>query len=273
MRQLGWVEGRNLAVVARAAEGQVARLPGLAADLASQRVDVVVALSTEAGEQARSATRTIPIVMLFALDPVKAGLAQSVARPGGNVTGVMWADPGFTPKSFQVFKQAVPGIKRLGVLYAPSTGIESYIDAAKAVARDLGLTLVYLKVTHISQVPEALATAKRERVDALRASTTGFLRPAMDQILDFARSARIPVSANDSFWVEQGALLSYIPSGSQIAALGAQMVDRILRGATPSDMPFQYPTKYELTINLKTAKALGLTIPQSVLLQADRVIE
>ena len=273
MGKLGWVEGRNLTIERRYADGQLARLPELASELVRLGVQVILALDQTDAEAARRATRSIPIVIFFALDPVKTGLAQSLARPGGNVTGVMWADTTFAAKSIQILKEAVPGIKRLGLLYAVSSGVESYYGAIRKAAQTLGVTVVELPVTHHEQVAATLTKFKKEGIDALRVGSLALLRPAWDQILEFIVANKLPSIFAHSWGVENGGLLSLAPKESDTDARVAAMVDKILRGANPADMPFEYPTRYELTINLKTAKALGLNIPQSILLRADRVIE
>ena len=234
---------------------------------------VIVAQEYADIDAARRATRSIPIVTVFALDPVKAGFAQSLARPGGNVTGVMYGDPAFTAKSVQLLKEALPDMKRLGHLYPTGSGVDHYVDAIEAAARALGVSFYRFPISRPGDVSAALSSAKKERIDALRVTLAGPGSQELDQILAFAASNKIPSYFSAAIAVERGGFMSYSPKFSDNAARAASFVDRILKGANPAELPFEYSTRYELAINLKTAKQLGITVPQSVLLRADRVIE
>ena len=274
LRELGWIEGRNLTLEWRYADGQLARLPGLASELVQQGVQVIIAPGNPEVLAAREVTRSIPIVTIVAIDPVMAGLAKSLARPGGNVTGVVWGDQTLTAKLTELIKQSVPGMRRLGMLYVPEPVMESYAVTNEAGARALGLTFYRLKVQRPEDVEVALRTVKDEQIDALYVVVPGgAIGSRLGHILEFATSNRIPTVYPGPLMVERGGFMSYSPKLSESVARAAAMVDKILKGANPADMPFEYPLRYQLVINLKTAKAFGIKVPQSVLLRADRVIE
>ena len=272
--ELGWVERRNLTFHSRFAHGRYERLSELASELVALKVQTILAVLNVAADAARGATRSIPIVILYALDPVGVGYAQSVARPGGNVTGVLYSDPGFTARFIQLKKETVPGMRRLALMYpVPYPGIEPYVEAADAAARVLGIATHRFPVKQLEDVGAALAAAKREGVDALRITNAGVLLLAEDQIKEFAAASNLPDFHAAPSAVEKGGFMSYSPRLSDAAARGAALVDRILKGAKPSELPFEYPTRMELVVNLKVAKQRGIVVPQSVLLRADRVIE
>jgi len=274
MREIGWIEGRNVTLEWRFAEGQASRLPELASELVQLGVQVIVAPTNIDAEAARRATRSIPIVMMTAIDPVGSGFAQSLSRPGGNVTGIIWADPAFNAKSVQILKEMLPRMQRLGLLYtAGYPGLQSQIDAMEAACRALGVSFHRFSVTRPEDVGDALTAARKEGVDALRMVYAGAVGVAFTQILEFTATNKIPTSFTVVPPVEQGGLMSYSPKRAENVARAAALVDKLLKGAKPEELPFEYPTRYELVVNLKTARALGLTIPQTVLLQADRVIE
>lgn len=274
LHERGWREGRNLTLEWRIADGRPERLPELASELVRLGVQVIVAPFNIEAEAAQRATRSIPIVMVTAIDPVGAGLAQSLAHPGGNLTGVQWADPTLSAKNMQILKELLPGMQRVGMLYPTGVvGIEPYLEAAEVAARALGVTFHRFPVTRLEDVGGALAAAKKERVDALRVTIAGVVSAAEAQVREFASSNRLPTTYTIPPPVERGGLLSYSSRISENAARAAALVDKILKGAKPADLPFEYPTRTEFVLNLKTAKQLGITVPQSVLLRADRVIE
>jgi putative ABC transport system substrate-binding protein len=273
LRDLGYVEGENLVIESRYAEGKPERLPALAAELVRLPVDVIVATAGDAILAAKNATLTIPIVMAFGASPVERGLVKSLARPGGNVTGVAYAAEGILmPKRLQLLKEVVPKAKRIGML---SDGLPSFqvgLDEAKSVARILDVELVVVDARR-GRYEEAFAQMTAQRADALHGGGSPIHNRDRTQILALAARHRLPAIWEWRAHAEEGGLLSY---GASIAALQrsvATYIDRILRGAKPADLPVEQPTKFELVINLKTAKALGLTISQSVLARADQIIE
>jgi putative ABC transport system substrate-binding protein len=274
MLKIGWVEGRNVTLEWRFADGQASRLPELASELVQLGVQVIVAPTNIDAEAARRVTRSIPIVMTAAIDPVRSGFAQSLARPGGNVTGVIWADPAFNAKSVEILKEMLPRMRRLGLLYtAGYPGLQPQIDAMEAACRALGVSFHPFSVSRPEDVGAALNAARKVDVDALRVVWAGAVGVAITQILEFTATNKIPTSFTVPAPVEQGGFMSYSPSIAENVARVAALVDKLLKGAKPEEIPFEYPSRYELLVNLKTARALGLTIPQSVLLRADRVIE
>lgn len=274
MGDVGWVEGRNLVMERRFADGRRDRLPELAAQLVQQRVQVIVAPTNIEAEAARRATDAIPIVMLVAIDPVGSGFAKSLARPGGNVTGVLYADPEFTAKSVQLLKETVPTMRRFGYLYpAGYVGIRPFLEEMEATARALGLAFYRYPIGRPEEIAAVLDAIKKDGVDALRVAYVGPVQAGTAQILQFAASSRIATSFTVPTAVERGGLMSYSPKLSDNTARAAVLVDKLLKGALPAELPFEYPTRYELVVNLKTARQLGITVPQSILLRADRLIE
>jgi putative tryptophan/tyrosine transport system substrate-binding protein len=274
IRRLGWVPGQNLIIEQRYARGDLARLPALAAELVALKVDVIL-VSSVAIPAARAATRTIPTVMTFAVDdPVEEGWVASLARPGGNLTGVTLHAPELTGKRLELLKVVLPGMRRVGVLAWPRPGGLGQVRAAEAAARSLSLQTHVVEVQETSQYEGALDALKREGADALLVLSSSAFFAERRRIADLAIKHRLPLVAPFREVVEAGGLMAY---GPNIAELWGQRVpvyvDRILKGARPGDLPIEQPTKYELVVNLKTAKALGLVMPQSFLLRADQVIE
>ena len=274
IRRLGWVPGQNLIIEQRYARGDLARLPALAAELVALKVDVIL-VSSVAIPAARAATRTIPTVMAFAVDdPVEEGWVASLARPGGNLTGVTLHAPELTGKRLELLKVVLPGMRRVGVLAWPRPGGLGQVRAAEAAARSLSLQTHVVEVQETSQYEGALDALKREGADALLVLSSSAFFAERRRIADLAIKLRLPLVAPFREVAEAGGLMAY---GPNIAELWGQRVpvyvDRILKGARPGDLPIEQPTKYELVVNLKTAKALGLVMPQSFLLRADQVIE
>ena len=273
LRQLGWVEGRNILIERRAAEGQPESLPAIFADLVARNVDVIVVPGAigriSIPQAAHRATRTIPIVMAFGpADPVAEGLVASLARPGGNVTGLIrQPGSGMREKRLQLLKEIAPRITRV-VALGPRPCFESLRRAAEL----LGIALVLAEVEGIDQYADAFATVTRERADGLFVCDDTVTYVHAPRIVAFATERRLPSVYAFRESVEAGGLLSYGTDLVDSFRRAAGYVDRILRGASPGDLPVERPTKFELVINLKTAKALGLTIPQSVLARADQVL-
>jgi putative ABC transport system substrate-binding protein len=272
LRALGYLEGQNVAMEWRWAGGNPDRLPGLAADLVRRRVDLIVAGGTQAVRAATQATRTTPIVVAAAEDLVESGFVASLAHPGGNLTGLTLLSAELAGKRLELLKEALPGVSRVAVLWdATSTSAE--VRTTEAAARSLGLQLHLLEVRGPSEFSRAIEAAIRGHADALTVLTSSFLTTNRKPLLDLTAKSRLPTMYSFREYVVEGGLLSYGPSIPDLYRRAASYVDKILKGASPGDLPIEQPTTYELVINLKTAKALGLTIPQSVLLRADEVIQ
>jgi len=274
LRELGWEEGRNLTLEWRYAEGVRERLAEQAAELARLSVDVVIAVNHIDVNALQRVNPAIPIVLVNAVEPIGAGYAKSLSRPGGNVTGLMWADPTFSAKRVQLLKETYPAMQRYGALYPEGTPqIGPYLDAAEAAASALGISYLRFPVRGNEDVEAVLHAAKNARVDALSITTQGPVAARTDQIVAFASRYKMLTFFTSAAPVDRGGLMSYTPNIPEAARRAAAIVDKILRGAKPGDLPFEYLTRYELVINLKTAQQIGITIPQSILLRADRLIE
>jgi putative ABC transport system substrate-binding protein len=275
MRQLGYVEGRNLVIEGRFAERKLERLPELAAELVRHKVDVIVTITTPAAQAAKNATTTIPVVMAGSAQPVELGLIASLARPGGNVTGVT-NNPGsgFTGKRLQLLKEAAPTIRRVATIHDLSIAPEAQAwPEMQAAARTLSLTLLSKDVRTAEDFDSAFAAITRERADALIVLPNALNVTHTKRIVDFAAKNRLPTMFGDGNAVRAGGFMSFWTNWGDLRRRAAAYVDKILKGAKPADLPVEQPTRFELVINLKTAKALGLTIPQSVLIRADQVIQ
>jgi putative ABC transport system substrate-binding protein len=273
LRELGYVEGRNISIEYRWAEGRDERLPGLAADLVRLKVDVIVA-SSQAAVAAKQATTAIPIVMPIITDPVRLGLVASLARPGGNATGFATQNDELPGKWMELVKDTLPKVSRVAVLFHPTYDGGVQLRASEAAARSLGVRLQALKVERPDDFVTALAEVQKNRAEALIVSSSPLFYAHRTRLVEFAAKHRLPTIYHQSeFVVGSGGLMSYGPDFHDLFRRSATYVDRILRGAKLGDLPVEQPTKFELVINLKTAKALGLTIPQSLLLRADKVIE
>ena len=275
LRELGYTEGQNIAIDYRWAEGQDERLPELAADLVRLKVDVIVAGNTASTLAARRATQSIPIVMVGTGDPVEAGLVASLARPEGNVTGLSTLRPDLEGKRLGLFKEAVPRLSRVGVLRDPGNPVaKSYLESIEAAAHASRVTLEpLLEVRGIEDLERALPKIAGARPQGLFVEASRTLFAHRRRIIQFAASNRLPATYPYREYVDAGGLMSYAPSFVDMYRSAAAYVDKILKGAKPADLPVEQPTKFELVINLKTAKALGLTIPPSLLTRADQVIE
>ena len=275
LRDLGWIEGQNIVIEFRSAEGQLDRLPALAAELVRLKVDLIVASPTPAAMAAKSATTTIPIVGLSLADPVALGLIPSLARPGGNITGVSYSvGADIFGKDLQLLREAVPNVRRVAVLSNPAGPTQPLIlGNIKTAATSLGLQLLPVGARGPTELDGAFATMARERVGAVFVVTDPAYISHRARIVELANKHRLPSVFTQKADAEAGGLMSYGPSFTAIYRRGAYYVDKILRGAKPGDLPVEQPTKFELVINLKTAKALGLTIPPSLLQRADEVIQ
>jgi putative tryptophan/tyrosine transport system substrate-binding protein len=276
LRELGWVEGQNIVIDYRSAEGRYDRLPDLAAELIRLKVDVIVASPSPPAAAAKNATGTIPIVMIGAgADPVEQGLIASLARPGGNVTGLSYSvGQEIFGKQLALLKEAVPKIRRVAVLWNPAAPpLARAIEEVKVAARSLGLQLQFLEARSPNEFDGAFAAMAKEHAGALLVLTDAMFSVHGGRLADLAAKSRLPATYTNRLPVEAGGLMSYGPSFSDLWRRAAGYVDKILKGVKPADLPVEQPTKFELVINLKTAKALGLTIPQPLLLRADHVIQ
>jgi ABC-type uncharacterized transport system substrate-binding protein len=273
LRELGYDEGRNINIEYRWAEGRDERFPGLAADLVRLKVDVIVA-GAGAAEAAKHATTTIPIVMPVSGDPVRAGLVASLARPGGNITGLTSISPELDGKRLEILKETVPGVSRVASLWEVSATWPRYEETGFDIAaRALGLRVLPVSVRSVDELPGAFETAVRERANATFVDNGPLLATHRARVAELAIKHRLPWVAQDRMYPVAGALMSYGTDWDDLVRRSAFYVDRILKGAKPADLPVEQPTKFELVLNMKTAKALGLTIPPSVLARADEVIE
>jgi putative ABC transport system substrate-binding protein len=275
LRELNYVEGRNIALEYRWADGRYDRLPGLAADLVRLLVDVIVsAWSTPTALATKTATSTIPIVFAGVGDAVGVGVVESLTRPGGNVTGSTFITEETIGKQLELLKEVVPRIARVGVLINPVNPVYGpVLRASKAPARALGLQLDVVGVQGPEDFERAFRTATKRQVDGLVVLRDAVLIANQARVLTLAANARLPAMYGIREFVDSGGLMSYGPSLVDMYRRAAYLVDKILRGAKPADLPVEQATKFELVINLKTAKALGLTIPPSLLQRADQVIE
>ena len=273
LRELGYREGQSIAIEYRWAEGRYERLPQLAGELARLNVDVIVAGVAQAARAAKQATRDIPIVMVAAVDPVGFGLVKGLARPGENVTGLSNLSPELTAKHLELLKETAPRISRVAVLWNAANPVEVRLWRARQVAaRALGLTLIPVEVRSPDDLAPALSKIKG-RPQAVHLSADPLLLGQRSEIIAFAAKHRLPIVSDASEFTEAGGLMSYGVHLPDLFRRSARFVDKILKGEPPSDLPVEQPTRFELVVNLRTAKALGLTISPSVLVLADRVIK
>ena len=274
LREHGYVVGQNIAIEYRWAEGKADRLPDLAADLVRLKVDIIVASATPVIQAAKDATRTIPIVMAAAGDPIATGLVASLARPGGNITGLTLLSTELAGKRLQLIKELVPGATRVAVLAFGSTpATQLLFREMQAAARVVGVQLQLLAVQGPDELDGAFAAMKRERAGALFVQFSPLSFDHRKVIAELAAKHRLAAMYEVRAFVDEGGLVSYGPSVVEMFRRAATYVDKILKGAKSADLPVEQPTKFEFVINLKTAKALGLTIPRSVLIGADAVIQ
>ena len=274
LRDLGYAEGQNLIMERRDAEGQLDRLPELAAQLVERQVEVIVTWGVPGTRAAQRATSTIPIVMAEAGDPVRTGLVASLARPGGNVTGLSVMDPDLTGKLLQLLKEAAPQIARVAVLYNPTfPATVLSLREVQAAAPALGLAILPMEVRTADELDAQLAVMTNMHTDAVLTFGDPFTSRHQRRILAFAATHQWPAASLWREFVEAGGLLSYGPSLRDLFRRAATYVHKILHGAKPGDLPVEQPLKFDLIINLKTAKALGLTLPAPLLFQADEVIQ
>ena len=275
LQELGYIEGQNIIIEVRYAAGKADRLPDLAAELVRLKVDVIVAVGTPDALVAKKATQTIPIITVASGDPVGSGLVASLARPGGNVTGLSSSPgPEMSGKQLELLKETVPKATYVVALANPANPPTAGLLAeAERAARSLGVQLRIVEARSPNDLDTAFSAIKKERAGALLVTADPVLVNNRSRIVAFAASSRLPAMYPYSLFVGVGGLMSYGVNIPDLARRAATYVDKILKGAKPADLPVEQPTRFELVINLKTAKALGLTIPQSVFIRADKVIE
>ncbi len=275
LRQLGYVEGKNIQLDLRWGDGDLQRLPALAAELVRLNVDVIVAATSPAVLAARQATRTIPIVMPLTSDPVGDGLVASLAHPGGNITGLSVMAPELGQKRLQLLKELFPNVAHTtDVLWNPAyVGMRARFEQTQVAAPAVGLSVRSVEVRDVQELDAAFEAIVREHPEALVLLVDPFTRSQRSRIVEFAAAQRLPAIYEASEFVEAGGLISYGPNIPDQFRRAATYVDRILKGAKPADLPIEQPTTFELAINIKAAKALGLKIPESILLRADKIVE
>ena len=275
LRERGYVDGQTIAIEYRWAQGRFERLPELAAELAALKPAVIVALVTQASVAARKATSTIPIVMVGVGHPIGAGLVASLARPVGNVTGNSSFSVDVTGKSLEILKEIAPERRRVAILWNPANAVfqSQMLKEAEAASRRLGLQVQIIAASNAGEIDKAFQLMTRERAEALAVLADPIFIAARTRLFTLANKARLPSVSGFREYAEAGGLATYGPNFFELHRQAATYVDRILKGAKPADLPVERPTKFELVINLRTAKALGLTIPRSVLARADEVIQ
>ncbi len=277
LRDHGYVQGQTIAVEARYADGRAERLPSLMTELAALKPDVIVAPAASITRAAKQVTSTIPIVMANVFDPVALGFVASLPKPGGNITGIANLSEDLTAKRLQLLKEAVPKASRVAVLWdRASPAREAYGKILPAAARALGLSLHTLEVGGPDEFEKAFAEASQQRAGALLALAGGgepLFFTHRKRLMELIAQHRLPAMFGSAVYAEAGGLMSYGPNLPAMFRYAATFVDKILKGAKPADLPVEQPTRFELVINMKTAKALGLTFPQSILIRADRVIQ
>jgi ABC-type uncharacterized transport system substrate-binding protein len=273
LREQGWIDGRNITIEYRWAEGRPERMRELAEELVPLKVDIIVVPSSIYTEAAKRATSTIPIICVSHAGPIESGHVESLARPGGNITGLSVMLPETSVKGLQLLKEVVPGLSRVAVIWDPATpSHRPGLRAVELAAPALKVELQTLPVRAATEYDGAFAAMSRERADAVLMLTTPLYIAGADRLAELALKHRLPMYGPREF-SKAGGLLSYGPNRVDLFRRGAIFVDKVLKGANPADLPFEQPTKFELLINLKTAKVLGLTVPETLLTRADEIIE
>jgi putative ABC transport system substrate-binding protein len=273
LRDLGYIEDQNIVIESRYADGRENRLPDLAAELVQRKVEVIIATGTQASLAAKKATTTIPIVMGAAGDPVATGLVASLARPGGNVTGLASISPDISGKRLELLMEVVPKVSLVAVLSIsndPTSALQ--LKETQEAARSLGVHLQMLELGESNDFDSIFGAAKKDRAGALDVLSSAFMTAHSKEILEYAAKNRLPAIYDDRGFTEAGGLMSYGTNRADMYRRAAQYVDKILKGTKPADLPVEQPTKFEFIINLKAAKQIGLTIPPNVLARADKVI-
>jgi len=274
LRDFGYIENQNIAIEYRSAEGKVDRLAQAARELVSIPVDVIVVTGSPATRAVRQATSTIPIVAIGVGDPLRAGFAVSLARPGGNMTGLSSLSPDLIGKRLEILRECIPAVARVAFLWNPDNDSNlAFLDDLIVAVPALGLELTSAPIRNADEFEGTFAAVLQRRPSAALVTGDPLLRRHQNRIIDFVAKNRLPAMYQEKEWVAAGGLLSYGPSLPDLFRRGVSYVHRILEGAKPADLPIEQPTRFELVINLKTAKALGLTVPPNLLAAADEVIE
>ena len=273
LRELGWIEGQNLIIERRYADGKYELLRHFAEELVRLNVEIIVTNGTDAAIAGKKATTNIPIVLLAVGDPVRTGLVQSLARPGGNITGFSILSAELEAKQLQILHELLPAAHRVGVLVDPTSPINTFVrDEREQTFRSLGIQPIFVEVSIPSKVEDAVETVARQRGQAILVANDGLFLSTRIALMRAALKYGLPAAVSHKLLLEAGGLLSYTISRAESYRRNAAFVDKILHGAKPADLPIEQPTIFELGINLKTAKALGVTVPQALLLRAQEVI-
>ena len=274
LRELGYTEGQNITIEHRSWEGKVERLPELAAELVHLNCDVIVTSGTEAAQAAKNAIKTVPVVMAFGGDALRRGIVSDLARPGGNITGLTSVGTELEGKRLELLKEIVPKLSRVAFLWSPTNpGVDVQVKEIEAIARSIRLELQAIEVKGPDDFDAAFRLATKKRAEALLVSGGGFFAFHQKRILELGAKSRLPAMYNNTRYVEAGGLMTYSYDRPYQFRRAAEYVDQILKGTKPGDLPVERPKKFELVINLKTAKQIGLTIPPNVLARADKVIK
>jgi ABC-type uncharacterized transport system substrate-binding protein len=274
LRALGWVEGRNLVFEARVAEGRYERLPSLTAEILNWQPHVICTVQTPATQAAMKATSMIPIVMMGNGDPVRYGLVKSLPRPEANVTGTAWLPNELAIKLIEMLREVLPQATRVAALANPNNpGWTPWVEDLRVASPRLGVSIEFVAISNEADLDRALGTFTRKRYDALLASPEAVVLANRQRILEVASTNRLPVLGTNPLYAEPGALITFSPHSASIARQNARQVDKLLRGARPGDVPVELPERFELIVNTRTARALGITLPQSLVVRADQVIQ
>jgi putative ABC transport system substrate-binding protein len=274
LRELGYAEGKNILIESRRVDGKYERLLDVAAELVQLKVEVIVATSTPSIKAAQQVTATIPIVMVLSGDPVAAGFVASLSRPGGNITGLSTLNADLTSKYLELLRVAIPQLSRVTVLVNPGNASHPvFLKSIQAAAKTTGVSVLPMQATNIGEIEAAFVAMKAERTGAAIVAPDAFFLVQMQRIGELAAKSRLPTMSANREFVEAGGLMSYGQNYAEHFRRAATFVDKILKGTKPRDLPVEQPTKIEMVINLKTAKTIGLTIPQDLLFRADKVIE
>ena len=271
-REFGYVDGQNVTIEYRYAQGRPERLPGLAAELVQIKPAVIFALGGDVTPHVTKATQSIPIIYAMSADPVQLGIAKSLARPGGNASGVTLLSDQLAAKRLETFKEAAPRITRVAVVRDPSH-VDNELPVAERAAKSLNVELLPAEIRDPSELDRTLETAMKASIDSLYVVSSRHTDNNAPRIVEFANRHRLPLVAGWGAWVQAGALISYGPNVPEMIRQASHYLDAVLKGANPGNLPVQQPTRFELFVNLKTAKTLGLDIPEAFLLRADKVIE
>jgi len=273
LRELGYIEGQNISMESRYWDGKVERLPSLAAELVRLNCDVILTTGTEAAEAAKNATKAIPVVMAFSGDAVRLGIVADLARPGGNITGLTSINAELSGKRLELLKEVVPRLSRVALLWSPGNPNTEYLlKETESAASSLRVAIQSVQVKLPNDFEKAFQAATKKRAQALMLGGGGFFSSHQKRIVELAAKNRLPGVYPNVQYVEAGGLMTYTEDRSEMFRRAAEYVDKILKGTKPADLPVERPKKFELVINLKTAKQIGLTIPPNVLVRADRVI-